>query len=322
MPPLCLPSACHHHHPYTQHLPQPPARHFLAALAICYTMGRRRRTRAELAAAKEQKEEISQREAAFYVVQNDPIVCDTLERAIHLGDYLASAAPIWQKHGHMFHGKSAHELVNELLSWAGRDNVRPALSPNFERVMQARKSKRSTYHTAKRRLVTYAGLNPSADNKDAFLATIPPRYCARLDKPFPPVHLYVSEDESIFKQNAVFVLERGLPDWRKWRKRIYKLEDPTLLAHDLDPSQSTIFYDKDGIVAVVLRNACGLQSVVQFMDDSVKKVVDSRNNIRVSASASFLYNCLTCCLCRKKIEATSRKWAFRLVPSAILWLGG
>lgn len=231
---------------------------------------------------KKKKELIARRETLFHTIQEDPALCDALEHALQINNYSAFAAQIWAKYGKDLLGnQKPWDLVNDILSWAGTEAAKPTLSPRFLQILKIRSSKNLKTRTTKQRIIENAGLNPISFDIDALYNSIPRHECSPLAEPFPPPNLFISEDKTIYKRNMKFVLRRVLPDHRKPRRLIYELDDPTLLSHDIGPSDSAIFYDNKKIVAVVIRNACKHAGVVKYLDNTVEKVAKTRNNVRV-----------------------------------------
>lgn len=247
------------------------------------------RTREEDIAAKKEKKNLAAiRQAVYRGIKENPGLCAELAGLISGGDYPGCSKRIIKAYGNdLFKGMHEVQVIHDLLTWAGLRNNRPTIGPHLELVLKARKHSTTNLRTKKRRLVNQAGLNPNAGNKTQFYSTIPVHNVHRLETPFPPPNLYVCENDSIYSSNMEFVLERDLPDSRNWRKLIFELDDPSQLNFDLGPSESAVFKDEDGIVAVVLRDACKRNSVVNFMDKTIKKVVDTRNDIRVCLALSL-----------------------------------
>lgn len=75
------------------------------------------------------------------------------------------------------------------------------------KLMRERAAQKSKHQPAKRRIVSAAGLNPAAVNKDEFYSKIPEITINLLATPFPPPYLYVSESGEIYEKNMEFVLE-------------------------------------------------------------------------------------------------------------------
>lgn len=231
---------------------------------------------------KQKKNLLKLREALYRTLQDDNILCADLIAALQDNDYAECSRLIaknYQNTG-LFDEKHGLDAIHELVSWAGREDIKPTLSPALAAVLQTHYTNRKRNRTGKRRLITLARLNPDKFQKDEFLSTITTIPVQRLTTPFPPPHLYISENEAIYQSNMEFVLERHLPDWRKWRKLIFQLLSPRLLSYDLPATESAIFEDANGPVAVVIRNACNHKGALKFMDTAIKKVIDSRYCIR------------------------------------------
>ncbi|KAF7770914.1 hypothetical protein Agabi119p4_6888 [Agaricus bisporus var. burnettii] len=176
------------------------------------------------------------------------------------------------------------QLVSNFFSWVGLSNNREHQPLLLHKLLKERRSHISRLHSQKRRVINLSNLNSGSLDKDAFLRHIPIRHCERLAFPFPPPSLYVSETKDIFDRNMAFVLEHELPDSRIPRKFIFRLDKSTDflgLACDLGPCDEAQFVDENGdLVAVVIRNACKDSRIVDFVDKTVKKVVQSRRNVR------------------------------------------
>lgn len=131
--------------------------------------------------------------------------------------------------------------------------------------------------------------------KPAFLAELPRLQCSRLAEPYPPPDLYTCESDEIYACNAAFIHQDAPKDFRKLHKFAVQI-DPPALTHDLSPDQSALFIDENNaLVAVVIRNACRDGRVLDFIDEAVKDVVNTRVNIRVSYSSIALNSVLTTC---------------------------
>lgn len=236
----------------------------------------------DLAAKKEKKNLTAIREAVFRGIKENATLCADLASSIKRRDYPGCSELIIKAYGKdLFKGKHGVQVIHDLLSWAGTSKNRSTIGPNLELVLKARNHNTTNLRMKRRRLINQANLNPNAQNKIQFYSTIPVHAVCPLKSPFPPPNLYVCENDAIYDSNMEFVLERSLPDYRKWRKLIFELDDPGQLSFDLGPTEDAVFEDKDGIVAVVLRDACKRNSVVEVMDNAIKKVVDTRNDIRV-----------------------------------------
>lgn len=244
--------------------------------------------------AKAEKKSITaERFAVFRAIQDDDGFCKKLVAGMERGDHSGPSRLIADRYKEtkLFEGEAGANAMHNLLSWAGKADG--SLNGRIANLMRERAIAKAKHHSAKRKLVTAANLNPNAVNKGQFYSKIPKIAVTPLATPFPPPYLYVSESERIYKKNVKFVLERDLPDDRKWRKLIYQLKDPTKLAYDLPQSESAVFVDSnEKVVAVVIRNACGHKEVLEFLDSAVEKVVATRNNVRVSEITGWLKICL------------------------------
>lgn len=237
-----------------------------------------------------EREFTARREAVFRAIQDNDKMCRSLAAALEKGNYLYCSRKIvtnFRRTG-LFSGKKGQRAIHDLLSWAGKDTVKNTINPHLAGVMRRMKGRNATHHTAKRRLITAARLKPDSGLLADLYSGIPTITVTRLATPFPPPYLYVSESEAIYDKNMKFVLRRNLPDGRKWRKLIYKLDDPERLVYDLPPDESAVFEDENGkLVAVVIRNACGHEGVLEFLDSSIDQVVATRRNVRVSITDYF-----------------------------------
>lgn len=237
----------------------------------------------EIISFAQRKNLLAMREAVFRGIQEDQVLCARLNEGLQHLDYAVCSQIIVKKFGKtgLFEGKHGTNAIREFLSWAGKRESKTFENPVLTNLLLTHRAACKKERISKRRLINHVKLNPKAFDNSGFYSTLPVISAQRLPELFPPRHLYISETNEIFKNNMKFVLERDLPDWRKWRKLIFELKDPSLLAHDLPPTESAIFKDAEGPVAIVIRNACGHKGVLKFLDETVEKVVATRNTARV-----------------------------------------
>jgi len=162
------------------------------------------------------------------------------------------------------------------------DSVRAAHS-EFE---QARKA---LYHQHRRFAHQLCIDKASVATHDNYLSAIPTITLPRLDSEYPP-HLYdVCETEDIQTLWTDYCHNKKHPDLREarhhggsWPKTM--VLDETELQKVVGVDESAVFKDVDTgeIVAVVLRNVCGEQGVLDWVTDVIYENVGWHRNVRVS----------------------------------------
>jgi hypothetical protein len=297
---VCAANQSHRYHQSLIHLSSlihpfvPPLYHtylsFIHSLLVA-TMGKRRSRTSWVEAKKKgaEKERINREEAVYRSVVEDGEICALLKNARTHQDHQELGKRIKDRWAGELTASPA-AIVGNLLSWAGRRDIRPSLEgiSSIGEILDQRKQIQTNYRSAKRRLIQLGHLNPNTFDKLTFYSLVPNHSCIRLpkDKPYPPFGIYAAETTEITQRNHEFVNERVLPDRRKSRKLICNLwsGDVGSFRFDLDPGQSGVFRDADTneLVMVVIRNACGDQRIIDFLDRTIQKVIETRTNIRVS----------------------------------------
>lgn len=168
------------------------------------------------------------------------------------------------------------------MSWAQSEDGQLQLKPGIRNAIRTRKEHLRGIRARKRDTISAGRLNPISFDKDSFLRSIPSHVYARFptEQEYPSPNLFICESEAIYDRNTSFLFRRTLADRRIARKFVQTL-DVSKLQHDVCEEESGIFFDENDMVMVVIRNACPVQELVDFVDATICKIVETRNHIRV-----------------------------------------
>jgi hypothetical protein len=210
-------------------------------------------------------------------------------------------------------------IFRSFLSWCNDqtldcpEEVKEAIRIRTGHKMKQRKTKRN--------FISRVGLNWGRVEREEYLSQIPTTTVGELSAPYPPLSHWVYESDEIKKKWEYWITKARQADARK--KRLPMLElDPDKLVHDIDANTSMIFLNDEGkIVGLVIRNFCGDDDVLAWLDGVIEGAVGNRKSIRVC-----FHLCCTPCFnqlhCSLRIQESWSKSDIRLAREVLLPLIG
>ena len=220
------------------------------------------------------------------------------------------------------HATTASEKQNIFWSFLTWCNDRTLDCPEeVKEAIRIRTGHKMKQRKTKRNFISRVGLNWGRAEREEYLSQIPTTTVAELSAPYPPLSHWVYESDEIKKKWEFWIKQGRQADTRKKQLPMLQL-DPNKLVHDIDADTSMIFLNDQGKLAgLVIRNFCGDDDVLTWLDDIIEGAVGNRKSIRVC-----LHLCCKHCFnqmhCSLRIQESWSKLDIRLARGVLLPLIG
>ncbi|KAF7779007.1 hypothetical protein Agabi119p4_3352 [Agaricus bisporus var. burnettii] len=170
-------------------------------------------------------------------------------------------------------------LFNHFTSWAYHEENLAKMAAGLRQALVARRNLQHTISAAKSRLAVEGMMRHTSIDKDAFLHDVRSYDIQRFKQPYPPRNKFICETSQIWIKNSSFIHDRKPADVRIPRKLMFSV-DLNRLQKDVKENQSGQFFCGGELVLVVIRCATNRKQLLQFIDTTIEKVIDTRRNVR------------------------------------------
>jgi hypothetical protein len=173
-----------------------------------------------------------------------------------------------------------------------RIHVKQDFFPKARSILKDRGRAFIEYRVKKQQLIRTMGLNWSADRRDQFLSSLPSLQLPKLQKPWPPKDVWLSESTDTAHLWRRHFQHARLHDKRTKRK-------PVIVATTDRPWTKIIRADENAIVRdaasgkiilIVIRNFCGNQEVLDWASDIVQDTLDIKKSVRLDDPGKIILN--------------------------------
>lgn len=197
--------------------------------------------------------------------------------AEHLHDRISSSAKAPAE------GLAFRDILRDFIGYCGRLKALNTLPASVAEALGERDRNRLTRRAAHKALIEDLNLGPAERRKA--LQNMPERLeFPQLKAAYPPYGKYIYEDENVGALWADHYATGKQPDKRQPRREMHRVK-PLRLQHVVEAGESCLIYDSKTkkLVGVVLRNFCGIPSVVEWVDEVIQESTAIRKSSRVSS---------------------------------------
>jgi hypothetical protein len=240
--------------------------------------------------AQKQKQE---RYALFNVIEGNPSLLDLLAVAISSTQKATFITALLESHPHaissLAEGNQPHHLFDNIASWFGSEKN---AATTFVGISAALKTRHRYIHEnrfEKRHFITSIGMDWTSVEKISFFSKVQVISLPRLAQPYPPKYQWMVETDAIASQWRSHIQEGKQPDKRAPRYPLFHV-NPLMLQKDVSADESLLVYDQatNKLEMLILRNFTNHSGLLNHMGDVIKRAVEYRKSIRVSATPNPL----------------------------------
>jgi hypothetical protein len=173
-----------------------------------------------------------------------------------------------------------------------RIHVKKDFFPKTRAILKDRGRAFIEYRVQKQQLTRSMGLDWSADRRDQFLSSLPNLQLPKLKKPWPPKNVWLSESTDTAHLWRSHFQHGRLHDKRTKRKPVIVSTKDSSWVKIIRADESAIVRDAASgkIILIVIRNFCGNQEVLDWVNDIVQATLDIKKSVRLDDPGKIVLN--------------------------------